>query len=100
MLDHYSRHYESLILIGDFNCEIDGDVISSFVDNYNLNILVRSPTCLKSDNPRCIDLILTNGNRSFQSTVVIETGLSDFHATIVTVLKGGYVKRGPKIITY
>ena len=100
MLDHYCRHYESLILIGDFNCEIDGDVISSFVDNYNLNSLVRSPTCFKSDSPRCIDLILTNRNRSFQSTVVIETGLSDFHAMIVTVLKGGYVKRGPKIITY
>ena len=100
MLDHYCRHYESLILIEDFNCEIDGDVISSFVDNYNLNSLVRSPTCFKSDSPRCIDLILTNRNRSFQSTVVIETGLSDFHAMIVTVLKGGYVKRGPKIITY
>ena len=27
-------------------------------------------------------------------------GLSDFHAMIVTVLKSGYVKRGPKIITY
>lgn len=100
VLDHYCRQYENLILIGDFNCQIDEDVISSFVDNYNLSSLVRSPTCFKSDNPRCIDLILTNRNRNFQSTVVIETGLSDFHAMIVTVLKGGYVKSGPKIITY
>ena len=65
VLDHYCHQYESLILIGDFNCEIDGDSIRSFVDNYNLNSLVRSPTCFKSDNPRCIDLILTNRNRSF-----------------------------------
>ena len=33
-------------------------------------------------------------------TVTIETGLSDFHVMILTVLKGGYVRRGPKIITY
>ena len=32
--------------------------------------------------------------------VAIETGLSDFHAMIVTVLKGGFVKKGPKIVTY
>eukprot|EP00794_Sanderia_malayensis_P004297 gene4297-biopygen3488 len=38
--------------------------------------------------------------KSFQNTVVQETGLSDFHAMVVTVLKGGYVKKGPKIITY
>ena len=30
-------------------------------------------------NPVCIDLILTNVPRSFQSTYVVETGLSDFH---------------------
>ena len=50
-LDHYCRTYENLILMGDFNCEIDDDVISDFVDNYNLASLVRSPTCFKSDNP-------------------------------------------------
>ncbi len=80
LLDHYCPHYENLILIGDFNCEVDGDVISNFVDNYNLNSLGRSPTCFKSDNPRCIDLILTNREKSFQNTVVQETGLLNFHA--------------------
>ena len=70
------------------------------MDSYNLPSLVKSPTCFKSDSPRCIDLILTNRKRSFQNTVVIHTGLSDFHAMIVTVLKGGYRKKGPKIINY
>ena len=32
-LDHYCQAYENLILIGDFNCEIDDDAISDFVDN-------------------------------------------------------------------
>ena len=100
MLDHFCRQYENFILIGDFNCETWDDVISDFVDDYELASLVRSPTCFKSDSPRCIDLILTNTKSSFQATTTIETGLSDFHNMIVTVLKGGHVKRGPKIISY
>ena len=70
------------------------------MDNYNLSNLIEGPTWFKSDSPRCIDLILTNRKRSFQNTVVIHTGLSDFHAMIVTVLRGGYRKKGPKIINY
>ena len=100
MLDHYCRQYENFILIGDFNCEIGDDIISDFVDDYDLASLVRSRTCFKSDSPRCIDLILTNTKSSFQATTTIETGLSDFHTMIVTVLKGGHVKMGPKIISY
>ena len=88
------------VLIGDFNCEPHESVIGDFMDSYNLSSLVKSPNCFKSDSPRCIDLILTNRKRSFQYTVVIHTGLSDFHAMIVTVLKGGYRKKGPKIINY
>ena len=45
-------------------------------------------------------MILTNTKSSFQPTTTIETGLSDFHTMIVTILKGGHVKRGPKIISY
>ena len=99
-LDFYSSKYESICLIGDFNCEPKENIISGFMDCYNLSNLVKSPTCFKSDSPRCIDLILTNRKRSFQNTVTMHTGLSDFHAMIVTVLKSGYRKKGPKIITY
>ena len=100
ILDHYCRQYENFILIGDFNCEIGDDVINDFVDSYELASLVRNPTCFKSGSPRCIDLISTNTKSSFQATTTIETGLSDFHSMIVTVLRGGHVKRRPKIISY
>ena len=50
--------------------------------------------------PRTIDLILTNRDSNFQNTASIETGLSDFHCMVVTVVKGGFIKRGPKIINY
>ena len=38
------------------------------------------------ENPSCIDLILSNKPRSFHSTCVIETGLSDFHRMTVSFL--------------
>ena len=45
-------------------------------------------------------MILTNRPKSFQSTCVIETGLSDFHRMIVTVLKMHFRKLPPKVIPY
>ena len=57
--------------------------------------------CFKNpNNPSCIDLFLTNTIRSFQETQVFETGLSDFHKLVVTVLKSTFPKSPPKIITY
>ena len=32
--------------------------------------------------------------------MTIESGLSNFHVMLVTALKGGFPKRGPKIINY
>ena len=63
--------------------------------------MINKPTCFKNpDKPSCIDLILTNCSRSFQNSCAIETGLSDFHKLVVTVLKTVYKKSKPKIITY
>ena len=44
--------------------------------------------------------MLTNSNRSFQNSCTIETGLSDFHKMIVTVLKIYFQKREAKVINY
>ena len=48
------------------------------------------------ENPRCIDLIITNREKKFQNTMVIETGLSDFHNMAVTILKTSFTKQQPK----
>ena len=42
--------------------------------------------------------MLTNKNRSFQNSYVIDTGLSDFHKVTVTVLRSHLKKLEPKII--
>ena len=72
-----------------------------FFSSFNLNSMINKPTCFKNPNkPSCIDHILTNCPRSFQNSCVIETGLSDFHKLVVTVMKTTYKKSQPKIITY
>ena len=43
---------------------------------------------------------MTNHPKSFHSSSVYETGLSDFHKLTLTVLKTFHVKRKPKIIQY
>ena len=58
-------------------------------------------TCFKNiDRPSCIDLILTNKSGYFQDTLVIETGLSDFHRLTVTVMKVSFQKQTPKTLYY
>ena len=62
--------------------------MKTFCENYNLQNLIKQPTCYKNPSrPTCIDLISTNVPRSFQSTGVIETGLSDFHLITLNVMK-------------
>ena len=78
-LDLYSSQYESIIIIGDLN---------NFCNAYDLRSLIKEPTRFKNPkNPSCIDLILTNSPRSFQGSCVVETGLSDVHRMVATIMK-------------
>ena len=45
-------------------------------------------------------MFLTNRRNSFESALTIETGLSDFHKLIVTVLKVKHEKVPHKIMQY
>ena len=100
-IDLYMANYDNLLLLGDFNSEISEPSMVEFCETYNLNNLIKEPTCFKNpENPSCIDVILTNRTRSFQHTKVIETGLSDHHKLTLTVLKTFIQKQTPNIIRY
>ena len=100
-LDSNLNTYDNLLLLGDFNSEINDISMREFMDTYNLKSLIKEPTCFKSAlNPSCIDLILTNQKNSFQNSTAIETGISDFHKMTVTVLKTYFQKQSPTIIRY
>ena len=68
-----------------------------FVDLYNLIISIKIITCFKVTGS-CIDLLLTNQNYSFENTNVFETGLSDHHLLIYSMLKTYFQKNESKIL--
>ena len=99
VIDSYSSKYDKLIIMGDFNVEPSHEIMENFLYSYSLYNLVKDKTCFKG-LPKCYDLILTNCKHSFQNTITLTTGLSDFHKMTVTVLKTEFVKADPLQISY
>ena len=62
--------------------------LNDFCNLCLLKNLIKKPKSFKNpENPKTIDLALTNRPRSFCNSDTLETGLSDFHKLAVTVLK-------------
>ena len=64
-------------------------------DIFNLRNLVTKYTCYKSLKGSIKDLILTNRPRNIQKTSLCETGLSDCHKPIFTILKSTFKELPP-----
>ena len=100
-MDVFSKNYDNVIFLGDFNTCINDNAMKSFCFLNDLTSLIDQPTCYKNpDKPTCIDLILANRPNYFQQNNVFETGLSDFHMMVVTELKMGFQKLKPHIVAY
>ena len=75
--------------------------MKNFCDIYDLENLIKEPTCFKNpNNPSSIDLMLTNKRNSFSNSIAVETGLSDCHKMTITVLKMYIIKQKPRYVTY
>ena len=100
-LDSHLPNYENLLMLGDWNSAVTEKEMAEFCEMYQLDNLIKEPTCFKSlENPSSIDLMLTNKKNSFQNSMAIETGLSDFHKMTVTVMKRYFKKNEPITIEY
>ena len=63
-----SSQHENIILLGDFNCELKEEALSTFCKVHNLKNLIKEPTCFKNpEKPTIIDLILTNKPKYFST---------------------------------
>ena len=84
--------------MGDFNMNaFKNKFLNYFNETFNLQNLINEPTCFKSQNPSIIDLILTDHRSSFMKTVVVETGFSNHHKMIFSILKHTLAKDHPKL---
>ena len=74
--------------------------LDALMQTYNLNNLINKPTCFQSNKPTCIDLILTIKKNLFKLSNTFETGISDHHKLVSTILKSGSFKGTPKMKIY
>ena len=74
--------------------------MDALIQTYNLNNLIYKPTCFQSNTPTCIDLILTNKKNLFKLYNTFETGISDHHKLVSTILISGSFKGIAKMKRY
>ena len=63
-----------------------------------IGLSLRQSCLIKPNNPLSIDLSLTNRQQCFLQIYAIETGISYFNETVVTVIKIQYKEQKPKTI--
>ena len=64
--------------------------------NTVLKNIVKENICSKNRlNPSCINRFITNSPLSFQNTIAVSNGLSDFHKMVTTVMKMSFKKHSP-----
>ena len=86
-------------MLGDFNMNPSHTQLSAFMEHYNYYNLIKNNTCFKGDGSY-IDLILTNRKYCFKNTSSFETGISDHHHLIYSILKTTCEKEESKKVTY
>ena len=67
-----------------------------FADYFNLEHLIKKPTCFKG-SPSRIDLIIANGKACFKKACILETGRSDSLKLTAVSLKLQIIKGSSKI---
>ena len=95
-MDKIYMSYQNVILLGDLNFDLlvtsKGKPLEDVNELFDLKNLVKDPTCFMKDaKPSLVDVILTNKNQNFMKTGQCDTGLSDWHNMIFTVLKGNFL---------
>ena len=98
--EFFSPKYENIIFLGDFNACMGDFPMIGFCETHKLRNLVKHPTFFKNPkNSSCMDLLLTNKSLRFQTTNVVETGLSDFPKMVVAIMKMNVPKMKRRVIT-
>ena len=97
ILNKYISKYENII---DFNSSVENKHLAHVTTLFNLESLIKSPTCFHSSKPTCIDLILTNKKELFKNSKTFEVGISDHHLLTLTSMRIHIVKDNPKVKCY
>ena len=89
--DHYSSIYDNYIFLGDFNMEPNCLALTSFMQSFNLFNLIKTNTCFNGKGTG-IDLL--------EKSSTFETGLSDHHHLVYSMLKTRFKREESKDFIY
>ena len=99
IIDYFANTYDNHLILGDFNLQPTDSALMGFLDCTGLTNLIKTNNCFKGKGS-CIDLILTNRKFSFKFTSTYETGISDHHHMVYTMLKSCFQNTMPKLLNY
>ena len=100
-LDNNLSNFDHFLILGDLNSLMSEKEMKNFCDMYDLDNLIKEPTCFKNaNNPSSIDVILTNTKNIFHNSIALETGISDHHNMVITAMKIYSEKQKPISINY
>jgi len=102
LCDNLLLKYDHIILMGDLNFNMlkTDCFLTNMLPVYNLENMIKSPTCKKSITPSLIDVFLTNRENRFLNSFSIDIGLSDYHNLIGCVMRKHIPKPTSKKIYY
>ena len=98
LLDHYLKSYEYFVIIGYFNANESNPAMETCLHCRKCKNIIMSKTCYKSLEGSCTDYIITSTHSLHQFFHIFETGKSDHHLMVYTMLKSTYAKLEPKIL--
>ena len=101
LADKILQMSSDFILIGDMNCcPNKSAIISDVCELFDLQNLIKEPTCHKGPTPTILDVILVSNPRRYGGTLNCPCPLSDFHNVIAAATKRFAPSQQPRQISY
>ena len=105
-IDKALGKYENFIIMGDINIDKERDkglklsLLRNFCDTYSFQNLIKAKTCITKSSESSLDVILTNKPRLLFHNLSVETGISDVHTMVCTMMRSHITRLKPIKISY
>ena len=74
--------------------------VNSIMQLHDMSHLINEPTYFQWHDPTCTENILTNQKTMFKTSKTFESGLSDHHKLMSTIMKSGSFRSPPRKKVY